>query len=117
MDELDFQSSSNLIFAGYSHLSNKCGGWNKGGGGAKNGKSLNVEGVININFWARIKFYSSKWLWEKLSLVSAIILDTLVIKKQRFDKKGHNEGRPLKSSIFELELSSIAQNDQEKNCY
>ena len=37
-------------------------------------------------------------------------------KKRRFDKKGHNEGRPLKSSIFELELSSIAQNDQEKNC-
>ena len=36
-------------------------------------------------------------------------------KKRRFDKKGHNEGRPLKSSIFELELSSIAQNDQEKN--
>ena len=28
----------------YSHLSNKRGG------GAKNGKSLNVEGVININF-------------------------------------------------------------------
>ena len=34
----------------YSHLSNKRGGWNKCGGGAKNGKSLNVEGVININF-------------------------------------------------------------------
>ena len=68
------------------------------------------------NFWARIKFYTSKWLWEKSSLVSAIILDTLVIKKRRFDKKGHNEGRPLKSSIFELELSYIAQNDQEKNC-
>ena len=47
----------------YSHLlSNKRGGWNKCGGGAKNGKSLNVEGVININFWARVKFYSSKWL-------------------------------------------------------
>ena len=27
----------------YSHLSNKCGGWNKRGGGAKNGKSKNVE--------------------------------------------------------------------------
>ena len=27
----------------YSHLSNKCGGWNKGGGGAKNAKSINVE--------------------------------------------------------------------------
>ena len=58
----------------YSHQ------FNKGGGGAKNGKSLNVEGVININFWARIKFYSSKWLWEKSSLVSAIISDTLVMK-------------------------------------
>ena len=33
-----------------SHLSNKRGGWNKRGGGAKNGKSLNVEGAININF-------------------------------------------------------------------
>ena len=31
-------------------ISNKRGGWNKRGGGAKNGKSLNVEGVININF-------------------------------------------------------------------
>ena len=34
----------------YSHLSNKRGGWNKRGGGAKNAKSLNVEGVINVNF-------------------------------------------------------------------
>ena len=39
-----------VIFMIYSHLSNKRGGWNKRGGGAKNGKSLNVEGVININF-------------------------------------------------------------------
>ena len=36
-------------------------------------------------------------------------------KKLRFDKKGHNEGRPLKSSIFELELGYTAQNNQEKN--
>ena len=64
----------------YSHLSNKRGGWNKRGGGAKNAKSLNVEGVINIIFWARIKFYSSKWPWEKFSLGSAIISDPLVIK-------------------------------------
>ena len=28
----------------YSHLSNSRGGWNKGGGGAKNAKSLKVEG-------------------------------------------------------------------------
>ena len=32
---------------------NKRGGWNKRGGGAKNGKSPNVEGLININYWAR----------------------------------------------------------------
>ena len=37
----------------YSHLSNKRGGWNKPGGGAKNAKSLNVEGVINIIFRAQ----------------------------------------------------------------
>ena len=30
----------------YSHLSNKRGGWNKRGGGAKFAKSLNVEGGI-----------------------------------------------------------------------
>ena len=34
----------------YSYLSNKRGGWNKRGGGAKNAKSLNVEGVIDIIF-------------------------------------------------------------------
>ena len=34
----------------YFHLSNKRGGWNKRGGGAKNAKSLNTEGVINVNF-------------------------------------------------------------------
>ena len=32
----------------YSHLFNKRGGWNKGGGGAKNDKSLNVEVGINV---------------------------------------------------------------------
>ena len=36
-------------------------------------------------------------------------------KRRKFDKKGHNEGRPLKLSIFELESSLIAQNDREKN--
>ena len=50
---------------------------NKRGGGAKNAKSLNVEGVINIMFWAWIKFYSSKWLWEKSSLGSAIISENV----------------------------------------
>ena len=44
----------------YSHLSNKRGGWNKRGGGAKNAKSLNMEGVINVNFGARLQFYNSK---------------------------------------------------------
>ena len=44
----------------YSHLSNKRGGWNKRGGGEKNHKSLSVEGVIKVNFLARIKFNSSK---------------------------------------------------------
>ena len=33
-------------FGKYSHLSNKSGGWNKRGGGAKVAKSLNVEGGI-----------------------------------------------------------------------
>ena len=32
----------------YSHLSNKRGGWNKRGGGAKFAKSLNEEVGINV---------------------------------------------------------------------
>ena len=68
------------IWNTYSHLSNVRGGWNRCGGGTKNAKSLNVEGVINVNFWARGKFYSSKWPWGKSSLGSAIISDTLVMK-------------------------------------
>ena len=64
----------------YTYLSNKRGGWYHRGGGAKNEKSLNMDGVINVNFWVRIKFYSSKWLWEKSSLGTAIISDTLVMK-------------------------------------
>ena len=35
----------------YSHLSNKRGGWNKCGGGAKFAKSLNVEVGINKGGW------------------------------------------------------------------
>ena len=31
------------LFIIYSHLSNKCGGWNKRGGGVKVVKSLNME--------------------------------------------------------------------------
>ena len=34
--------------AHYSHLSNKRGGWNKRGGGAKFAKSLKVEVGINV---------------------------------------------------------------------
>ena len=41
----------------YSHLSNKRGGWNKCGGGAKFAKSLNVEVGINVK---------GGILWEKL---------------------------------------------------
>ena len=73
--------NSNSWLEVYStHFSNKRGGWNKRGGGAKIAKSLNVEGVINIICWHRIKFYSWKWPWEKSSLGSAIISDTLVMK-------------------------------------
>ena len=43
-------ANTRINFNTYSHLSNKRGGWNKRGGGAKNAKSLNVEGVINVNF-------------------------------------------------------------------
>ena len=32
----------------YSHLFNKCGVWNKRGGGAKVAKSLNMEVGINV---------------------------------------------------------------------
>ena len=36
-----------MLILPYSHLSNKRGGWNKRGGGAKNIKSINVEvGII-----------------------------------------------------------------------
>ena len=33
----------------YSHISNKRGGWNKRGGGAKDAKSINVEvGILQL---------------------------------------------------------------------
>ena len=41
----------------YSHPSNKRGGWNKSGGGAKVAKSLNVEGGI---FWKQLVHNSDK---------------------------------------------------------
>ena len=39
------------------------------------------------------------------------------MKNKSLTKKGQNEGRPLKSSISDLGLSAIAQNDCEKNCH
>ena len=46
-----------------SHLSNKRGGWNKHGGGAKLAKSLNVEVGINVEggiFWKKLVHNSNK---------------------------------------------------------
>ena len=50
-------------FRAYSHLFNKCGGWNKRGGGAKFTKSLNVEVGINLEggiFWKKVVNKSNK---------------------------------------------------------
>jgi hypothetical protein len=48
----------NLDFViAYSYLSNKRGGWNKRGGGAKVANSLNVEGGI---FWKKLVHNSNK---------------------------------------------------------
>ena len=47
----------------YSHLSNKRGGWNKHGGGAKFAKTLNVEVGINVEggtFLEKIMHKSNK---------------------------------------------------------
>ena len=47
----------------YSHLYNKRGGWNKGRGGAKVAKSLNVEVGINVEggiFWKKLVHNSNK---------------------------------------------------------
>ena len=47
----------------YSHLSNKRGGWNKRGGGAKFAKSLNVEVGINVEgeiLWKKLMHNSNK---------------------------------------------------------
>ena len=41
----------------YSHLSNKRGGWNKCGGGAKFAKALNVEVGINVEGGILIRTY------------------------------------------------------------
>jgi hypothetical protein len=47
----------------YSHIFNKCGGWNKRGGGAKVANSLNVEVGINVEggiFWKKLVHNSNK---------------------------------------------------------
>ena len=47
----------------YSHLSNKRGGWNKRGGGAKIVKSLNVQVGMNVEggiFWKKLVHNSNK---------------------------------------------------------
>ena len=47
----------------YSHLSNKRGGWNKRGGGAKVAESLNEEVGINVEgwiFWKKLVHNSNK---------------------------------------------------------
>ena len=47
----------------YSHLSNKRGGWNKRGGGAKFAKSLKVEVGINLEggiLWKKLMHNSNK---------------------------------------------------------
>ena len=41
----------------YSHLSNKGGGWNKRGGGAKNGKSKNVEVESSAFVFRQLRFW------------------------------------------------------------
>ena len=49
LSHLIFQVSSSYYFdLNYSHLSNKCGGWNKRGGEAKKFKSLNMEAETNV---------------------------------------------------------------------
>ena len=47
----------------YSHLFNKCGGWNKREGGAKVTKSLNMQVGINVEggiFWKKLVHKSNK---------------------------------------------------------
>ena len=49
----------------YSHLYDKRGGWNKRGGSAKNAKSLNVEGVINVNNFSSLVSLDSTFISEE----------------------------------------------------
>ena len=43
-----FWQNSNAVDCIYSHISNKRGGWNNRGGGAKFAKLLNLELGINV---------------------------------------------------------------------
>ena len=43
-------------------------------------KSCKINWPFSVNFWARIKFYSSKWPWEKSSSGSVRILESFVMK-------------------------------------
>ena len=54
---MNFLTIKNNIYSVYSYLSNKRGGWNKRGGGAKVANSLNVEGGI---FWKKLVHNSNK---------------------------------------------------------
>ena len=54
-----------------------------------------------INFWARIKFYSSKWLWEKLSLGSVRILESFVMKSINMEgKRDFGFIREMRVSVY-----------------
>ena len=43
-------------------------------------KSCKSNWPFSVNFWVRIKFYSSKWLWEKSSSGSVRISESFVMK-------------------------------------
>ena len=62
ISESDTKTKQKVRFK-YSHLFNKCGGWNKRGGGAKVAKLLNVEAGINVEggiFWKKLVHNSNK---------------------------------------------------------
>ena len=43
-------------------------------------KSCKINWPFSVNFWARMKFYISKWPWEKSSSGSVRILESFVMK-------------------------------------
>ena len=59
------QLHGNLVLfdINYSHLSNKRGGWNKHGGGAKVAKSINVEvGILQLESSPFVFKYLRYWV-------------------------------------------------------